>query len=347
MPDLPRWGAPAPRMLRFVALAAWLALVARLLSISLPGSRSGIESLIRRADTFSSTLSQLAVLVGGSQLVLFVASTLSERTLGVVHRILVVPAATLVLLLVMLSSTTSLEPGASVALGVASLLLACGSAGASLRSRVGRAHGLVLLFIALGAASRLGVRVMDLPAYPGSGRWPAVWLATAGHLFDALGVSLAAVRFVAERRSAAGAIVLVALALATMVAWGAMRGSYDDARFWQVLASRSIGDLAGSRGPVGPSSNHAVDAFALLFSGMVAVFPGRLSLGMTSAALCVMARPGVDVPASALVLALGALASPLCLSAERDPVSGSGRSASADAEMAGASARDSRGRSET
>jgi hypothetical protein len=222
----------------------------------------------------------------------------------------------------MLSSTTSLEPGASVALGVASLLLACGSAGSSLRSRVGRAHGLVLLFIALGAASRLGVRVMDLPSYPGGGRWPAVWLATAGHLFDAL-------------------------ALATVVAWGATRGSFDDARFWQVLASRSIGDLAAGRGPVGPSSNHAVDAFALLFSGMVAVFPARLSLGMASAALCVMARPGVDVPASALLLALGALASPLCLSGETEVVSGSGRRGGTDPEMAGATARDPRGRSET
>ncbi len=340
MPGLPRWGAPAPGMLRFVALAAWLSLVTRLVSSSLPGSRSGIEALIRRADTLSSTLSQLAVLVGGSQLVLFVANTLSERTLGVVHRILVVPAATLVLLLVMLSSTTSLEPEASVALGAASLLLACGSAGASIRSRVGRAHGLVLLFIALGAAARLGVRVMDLTAYPG--RSPAVWLATAGQLFDALGVSLAAVRFVAERRSAAGAIVLVALALATIVAWGAGRGSYDDARFWQVIASRSIGDLAGSRGP-GPGGNHAIDAFALLFSGMVAVFPARLSLGMASAALCVMARTGVDVPASALVLALGALASPLCLSGVTDAVGGNGVPAGTNPDIAGATARGSRG----
>ena len=62
-----------------LAVRAWLSLVARLVSTSLPGSRTGIHALIQRADTASSLLSQSVALIGSSQLVLLVAHTLTER----------------------------------------------------------------------------------------------------------------------------------------------------------------------------------------------------------------------------------------------------------------------------
>lgn len=316
-----RWGTMAPPMLRIAALIAWAALVTRLLSVSLPGSRTGIEGLIRRADTTSSVLSWALFLVGASQLVMLLMHTLSERTLGFAYRILVVPFAATVLLLVALSTLVPLEPEQNLALGAACLVLSGSAAIISVRSRIGRAHGLVLLAVTLGASARFSARVMELGLAGANTSWASgvLWVTIAGRLFDALAVSLTAVRFVAERRAVAGAATLTGLALGTVLAWGGLRGSFDGAAQWQVLASRSLGDLAGS-GFVGAlRGNYAVEAFALLLGGIVACFPARLSLGLLSATFAVLARPSVDVPACALVLAQGALMSTLCHTSNLEP----------------------------
>lgn len=316
-----RWGTMAPPMLRIAALIAWAALVTRLIAVSLPGSRTGIEGLIRRADTTSSILSWAFFLVGGSQLIMLLMHTLSERSLGFAYRILVVPFVATVVLLVALSTLVPLEPEQNLALGAACLVLSGAAASVSVRSRIGRAHGLVLLAVTLGASARFGTRVLELGGSTANPGWASrlVWFTIAGGLFDALAVSLTAVRFVAERRAVAGAATLTGLAVGTVLAWGGLRGSFDGAALWQVLASRSLGDLAGGGVAGGLRGNYAVEAFALLLGGIVACFPARLSLGLLSATFAVLARPSVDVPACALVLAQGALMSALCHTSNLEP----------------------------
>lgn len=315
-----RWGTTAPSMLRLAALVAWAALATRLAAVSLPGSRTGIEVLIRRADTASSIFSWAAALIGSSQLVLLLVHTLSERTLGYLYRLLVIAPAGAVLFLVMLSSTMPLDPEQSLALGGACLILAFAGAGASLGSRVGRAHGLVLLAVTLGAAARLGARTLELGMPGAEASWASRigWLAAAGRVLDTLAVSLAAVRFVAERRRVALGVTLAALGAAAVLAWGGIRGSFDGASLWQVLASRALGDLSGTAAG-GLRQGYAVDAFALLFGGIVACFPGQLSLGLLSATFAILARQSVDVPACALVLAQGALMGALCHTGTLEP----------------------------
>jgi hypothetical protein len=68
------------------------------------------------------------------------------------------------------------------------------------------------------------------------------------------------------------------------------------------------------------SSRYAVEALALLLSLAVVAWPGRISAGMMTAALALLCRPGVDVPAAALVLAVAALFAPLASFGELEPL---------------------------
>lgn len=309
-----RWGTAAPTSIRIAAIVAWASLVARLLSASLPGSRSGIESLIRRADTVSSVLSQGVALIGGSQLALLVVQTVSERTLSPVYRCFVTLPAGIVLLLVMFSCRMPLEPQANLALGVTCLTIAGAGAAVSLRESVARAHALVLLAITFAAAIRLGIHALDAtPHLDAAVRSKLPLLAAVARALDLLGVSLAAVRWVAERRTVALLLVLFGLAASTIVAWGAIRGSFDGASLWQVLASRALGDLTSTGGVAATSGGYAVDAFALTLAGIVVCFPARLSWGLVCLAFALLGKPGADVPTAALLIALSGLMAPMSL----------------------------------
>lgn len=301
-------------MLRAVAIAVWLSLVTRLLALALPGSRSGIGPWIRRADGASSILTQASALLGSSLLVLLVVGTLGERTFGYVYRLVVVPTSAAVLVLVMLASTMGLEPEATLTLGLSCLALSTAGATAAMNVPQSRAQGLVVSLATLGAATRLAVRVLTMGATHHEATWitRVSWLAFAASAFDALAIALSAARLRAEHRSRA-AIGLVAVFLGSLwVAWNAMRGSFDGATTLQVLLSRGVSELSQSPVAFGTvASRYALETIAVLFGFVVVFWPGPMSAGMMSAALALLARPGVDVPAAALVLATSALIAPL------------------------------------
>jgi hypothetical protein len=318
-PAAVRWGLVAPPLLRGVTLMAWLSLVTRLVASALPGSRSGIEPWIRRADVASSILTQLSVLLGASLLVLLVVNTVADRGFRLSYRIAIVPAAAVVLMLVMLASTATLpDAAASVFLGVASLVIAVVSAGTALGTTSTRALGLVLTMVLLGGASRFTVRVMGV----GNGAESAwsnrtTWGLAMGSAFDVFAAALAATRLLAERRRTALYALGAVLVVSAIVAWGALNGSLEGARMWQIVAARSLSDLGSSPSMAPPSGGvFALDALTLLLAGAIAIWPAPLSAGMVAAGLVLLSRPGVDVPVSALLLSLGALAAPLGASFE-------------------------------
>jgi hypothetical protein len=319
VPDVSRWGAPAPLLLRTVAVAGWLALVARVAATALPGSRSGIGPWIRRTDSAASLLTQLSALFGATLLVLLVVGTLAERSLGYAYRLVVVPTSAAVFILVIastvdLASKLGMEPEATLMLGLACLALSTTGATAAMNAPPSRAQGLVVSLVTLGAATRLAVRVLTMGATHHDAAWVSrvAWLSALGAVFDTLGLALAAARFRAEQRTRGMVALVGVLALTLWVAWSALRGSMDGASTWQVLASRGIGELSQAAVPFGSaSSRYTLMTLAVFFSGAVVLWPGRISAGMMSVALAILARPGVDVPAAALVLSLGALIAPL------------------------------------
>jgi hypothetical protein len=301
-------------MLRAVAVAVWLSLITRLLALALPGSRSGIGPWIRRADSASSVLTQASALLGSSLLVLLVVGTLGERTFGYVYRLVVVPTSAAVLVLVMLASTMGLEPEATLTLGLSCLALSTAGASAAMNVPQSRAPGLVVSLATLGAATRLAVRVLTMGSAHHEAAWVTrvSWLAIAASAFDALAIALAAARLRAEHKGRA-AIALAGVFLGSLwVAWNAMRGSFDGASTLQVLLSRGVSELSQSPVAFGTvASRYALETIAVLFGFVVVFWPGPMSAGMMSAGLALLARPGVDVPAAALVLATSALIAPL------------------------------------
>jgi hypothetical protein len=304
-------------MLRAVAVVAWLAFVTRVLAIALPGSRSGIEALIRRADVSSSLSAQLTVLLGSAELVLLVVASLGTRSTSPFYRIVLVPTAAAILMLVMLASSMGLDPIANVALGLSCVALTLAGATVAVRVPASRAQGLVLAAVAVAGASRLAARLIAASeaTRDGTTALHVAWLAALALAFDAVAVALAAARFVAERRGAGTSALVAVFVLATVVAWGALRGSLDGAPLWQVVASRSLTEMTS--GPValgGLGSRYSLEVTAVLLGGVIACWPGRISGGALCAALAVLARPGVDVPVCALVLAIAALSAPLHVS---------------------------------
>jgi hypothetical protein len=331
----------APPMLRTAAALSFVALIARLIASALPGSRSGIEVWIRRADATSGLFAQLTVLVGSSLLVMLVVSTLARRDLGAAYRILVVPAAAGVLMLVMLASSMGLEPIGSLALGVSCLALSGAGASTALRSPSSRAPGLVLSLLTLGSACRLLARLfaMSLIARASAGGGSGAWLATAGSAFDVLAVALAAARLLTEHRTRASAALVGIFAAAGALSWGALRGSLDRASPWQIIAARALAELSSGSGPAASIGGRvAVDTIAVLLAGVVVSWPGRVSSGTVAIALGLLARSGLDVPVSALMLALGALVAALGSVSPGEPFSPLSARPAAAAPRAGAAA---------
>src|ERR1041385_2403404 len=263
------WGE-APGLFRATAVIAWLAVAMRALATALPGSRSGIEAVIRRADATSSLLSQLTVILGGAQVVLLVVGSLSERNLSYAYRIAIVPASAAVLMLVMLASTMGLDLEASLVVGVSALVLAGAAGAVSLMRPASRAQGMVLLAITLAAGIHLVSRVVAL----GMGQHLLVApsrapvLLSVSRTADAIALALLAARLAAEGGMVARIAILAALVAATGVTWGALHGSLDGAAFWQVIASRSLYELAGGSASLGAAATrYGLESFAVLLGG--------------------------------------------------------------------------------
>lgn len=308
------WG-DTPSLLRTVAAAAWLALVFRAIAMALPGSRSGIEGAIRYADLSSSLLTQLTVILGALQLIVLVVATVGERKLSYTYRIAVVPASAAVVMLVLLAVKIELDWQASLVVGAASLVLSSAAGVTSLRMPTSRAQGMVLIAVTVASGVHLLSRALSLDLGHQAVMAPMrtqVFLVFS-RAADAIALALLAARLAAERGAPARATVLGSLVVAIGITWGALRGSLDGAAFWQIIASRSLYELAGGAVTFGNATRYGVESFAVLLGGAVVLWPARVSTGAVSAALAVLARPSVDVPECALILAIGALSAPACV----------------------------------
>ncbi|MBM4363913.1 MAG: hypothetical protein FJ104_14635 [Deltaproteobacteria bacterium] len=309
-----RFGPTAPLALRLVGALLWGALVTRLVAAALPGSTAGIDRLIRDAELSAAVLAQLGALLGSVLLVSLVVSALSTRELAPLRRALLVPGGAAVLFFVMLASTMGLDPRASLGLAGACLALLGIGASATLAWSGSRAVGLVLLLALLGAAIRIGARLVVMRL----GARDVVWLerasalATLAHGLELVTVSLAAARFTAEVRRGGRVALVLAAGMALAGALTAQRGVSDGARAVEVVASRALLELGPGPVPGVPAPGRAfVDLGALLTSGAMLLYPGRLSAGLVAVALALLARPGVDVPSTALTLSIAALVATL------------------------------------
>ncbi|MEB2310615.1 MAG: hypothetical protein OZ921_13990 [Sorangiineae bacterium] len=314
-----------PRVLAVMALLAWVS--ARGIAPALPGSSAGLARWIALGDRVAALLSQLVVLIGSLVAFRLIVGTLREHRLGVVYRLAAVPIGAGVLTLIMASASREQDAPLLFLLAVASALLALAAAPLALADARSRALGLTLALAGLAAFLHVFSRAIAIHA--SSQALASLYrtsrvVATVALGADVVMLVVVAAWLVAPRRLRGAAVLGAGLALAALIVWGAARGSGLDAPLWEVIAARSLSDLARAPAPLVATWVSAFLELAVMVVALGAVlFPGRVAAVGAAMALALLARSSADVPALALCLLVAAMMGAL-LSGEEGRLRGRG-----------------------
>jgi hypothetical protein len=303
-------------VLRTLASLLLLAsLVGRGLAPALRGARAGIGRFIERAQFAGELLTQLAVFAGAMIAVRLAFATLRERRLGVVYRLISVPASATIVTLVVASSARQLDLGLGLTLGLTAATLALAASVPALMAAPTRAAGFVL---ALAGAATLAHLLAGFLAVRASERAlvglfsVARAIATLSFTFDVASLLVAGIWVTARRWLPAAIAATCLIGGALFLAWGAQRGSHYDAPLWQVLAGRILAQVSPQPAPlVGVLVRYWTETLALLTAAAVLVSRSRPPALSAAVALAILARASGEIPALGLALALSALLSAL------------------------------------
>ena len=220
-------------LLRTIALLLLLAsLVGRSLAPALRGARAGIGSFIERTQFAGELLTQLAVFAGAMIAVRLAFATLRERRLGVMYRLVSVPASATIITLVVASSARQLDLGLGVTLGLSAATLAFAASVPAIMAVPTRAAGFVL---ALSAAATFAHLLAGFLAMRASERAlltmfsMARGVATLGFALDVASL-LVAGAWIAAKRWRPAAIVGTLLIGAALFWLGVRRTAHSTAR---------------------------------------------------------------------------------------------------------------------
>lgn len=278
---------------------------------ALPGSRSGIESLLDRTLALGSLSSQLLALTLTLLLVRLVVSSIGAASVGALDRLFVLPIGSAVGFLVVAASAGTLEPELHLLLAVVSglgLVICCRS---TLRHPSTRSGGILLLLVTLtsvlyGLARLVAVRAsLDAVART---YLAARWLATAGQVFDLACLTWVAAWLVVSQRNQGLLRVGIATALAAGLSILSQMGRGLDASFTQVVAARGLLALAREPKPFGVELFAHAEVMALSLSlGLIWIRNPDTSVLRRAMALLLLSRSSLDVPALAGMATAGAL----------------------------------------
>jgi hypothetical protein len=115
-------------------------------------------------------------------------------------------------------------------------------------------------------------------------------------------------------------IARVALLVAFIVAWGALRGAREGAPLWEVLANRAVDRLMPNEPPallVLPQLRTVLETCGPLLATAALAARGQMPAVTGAFALALLAGPSTDVPLSALALTLAALSASLAAHDDR------------------------------
>lgn len=304
-------GISAPVVKLLVTIGLLAAVVSRGIAPALPGSKAGLGRVIEVSDRAAALLTQLFAFAGTMLAIRLALWTLRDRALGIVYRLLAVPATACVVTLVLASATHQLDTPIALVLATTSALIALAATVPALASPRTRAAGIVLLLSASAAFLREAAVLMALRASDQahvSLFAHSRSVATVAFGLD-IGAVIVAVLWIAGRRRLLGFLLWgVLLLAAAVVAWGASLGSQYDARLWQVLAARALAEMTPSPDPfVVPIVRNTVETLVVLVAVAALVLPLRSSIVQSAVAAALLARASTDVPALALLMTLAAL----------------------------------------
>jgi hypothetical protein len=205
----------------------------------------------------------------------------------------------------------------TLALGVATAVIALAAAVAALSAAETRGAGIVLALCGAGAfvellAHALAVRAGD--AALASLFAAARGLATFGFALDVISVLLAILWLSAKDRVRLGVLAASILIAGATIAWLGHRGAttLDIGGRYDVLIARTLSELVRHPRPFVPTvACYALEASALILALVCAFGRSRTALATSAVSLALAARMATDIPVHALALALGALLTPL------------------------------------
>jgi hypothetical protein len=312
----------APLVSQVAAVAIAASVLGRAVAPALRGAGEGIDRFITYANLAGSFMTYLFAFMGLFVLMLELAATFREKELGIAYRAAAAIASACVVALVVFAFRGPLSDRGSILAAVVSSALALFASREALSVRRTRALGMILGAAAVAALLHLSTStLLSCAAVETQSRFAGAprLLTAASVVFDASALAIAFAWLTTRRQPETAWIARVALFLACVVAWGALRGVREGASLWELVASRAVDRLL----PSAPAllvwhplrvlletSAPFIGAAALAARGQMPAVTGALALAL-------IARPSTDVPLSAMALALAALSAPLAARDDR------------------------------
>jgi hypothetical protein len=298
-----------------VVVALFAVFFGRAMAQALPGSRSGLGRLLDANNWIAAFFTQLLAVLLVTMAGRLTMATSLDRRVGYQQRLLMIPAASVVVCLVAFACLGVLlgpyTPELSLLLGIAGTLVALSAAVVCARPAVVRAGAIILGLIALASIAQVTARLLAMHASDAAlPRQYAVsrWVASAGALLDVASLVIAALWIV--RRDRLNRFAFPSMCgLALLVSFFAQRGGTPRAHFVEVLVSRLLAQLHREPSAVIPRfCLDAQETFALLLAVWLLRRP-RTALPELRACLSMvlLARSSPDIPLCAGLLVTGAL----------------------------------------
>jgi hypothetical protein len=298
-----------------VVIALCAVVFGRAMAQALPGSRSGLGRWLEVNNWLAAFCTQLlavwVVTIGGR---LALLTSLDQR-LDNRHRILVAPAASVVLFLVVFASLDFVigpfSPEISLILGIAGACAALGASAACARPAHVRVGAIVLPLIAAASLAQVMARLLAMQA--GDAALPrqylvSRWVATIAALLDTGSLVIAAI-WIARRDRLRRIWVSVAVGLALLLGLAAQHGATPRANFSEVLLSRLLAQLHREPSALLPRVfQDTQEVFALVVATWLLLRPRSAPAELRSClAMVLLARCSPDIPLCAGLLVTGAL----------------------------------------
>jgi hypothetical protein len=272
---------------------------------ALPGSRIGIAKLLDVMALLGAWSSQLLAILTTLLLVHLVRSTLGSHSLDTLERLILLPIAAVMALLLIAASGEGLVP---------ELLLTCSALGtvavlaavrAALRNPLTRAAGLLLMLIGSANLAHTTVRLLAFDAASDSAIarvFSIRMLSTVGHIFDALSLLWLLIWILLYSRGKAWPMAATAVFVtATVVVVGHHAAGSS---FLPVLLGRALSALSRSTAAyLGPQFLGPTELFGILLGLGVLFAPRRCPLILrASIAAALLGRAAPDIPMHAALM---------------------------------------------
>lgn len=299
------WPSPGLGLSLFAGLALVATSLAHTIAPALPGSATGIATLIHVTSFIAACTSQL-VAAGGIALCLrLVTSVAGWPGLGVAYRMTIVPTTLAVVLFTVTSAARPVAPELGRITAVAAIVAGLVTAPVLCSSVRTRSAGIVIFLAALGASFDLAAyefaRQLGLFQAARSSLGPTI--AALALLLDA-SAALWALLWAAQGK---GRIALFAVLLVVFILSGlAPAGERQDASGVLIVLYRSLETLASRPLLALPSSiAHSLSLLPIVAGATLLALRGRPAELRAALTLCLLGRTATGAPAAAL-LSVGA-----------------------------------------